>query len=100
MSKLRIILIPSCGQLRLAAHNHSVVSPCLLLVADDSAINLPTGCKVYCFSTGVLLSVYRELRHLTVASQQIVKFDAFLPVAASLDVLHAVDQLAKVDAEA
>lgn len=100
MAHLHIILVPQRGQIRVVEHGHAVASPCLMLVADTNPVGLPPGNADFRFSTAQLQSVYRELQHLMVGSNQSVRLDNLLTVPASADVLHAVGQLGGVDAEA
>lgn len=100
MSQLHIILVPRRGQIWIAGHGHAVNSPCLMLMAGATPVSLLPESARHSFTTAQLQSVYRELQHLMVGSNHGVKLESLLTVAASADVLHAVDQLAEIDAEA
>lgn len=100
MSMLHIILVPCGGQIWVGGRGHTINVSSLIFAAGTAPVSMPTGSTKYGFSTAQLHSVYRELQHLMVGGSHSIRLEGPLALPASADVLHAVDQLAQVDAEA
>ena len=100
MSSLHIILAPQAGTLLMGNHAAKIESPGLLLMASNIPPAPPTGGKTFSYPAARLQPMYLDMQHLLCRIYRSTRPDTPHSMPAEEGMLHAVEQLAKVDTDA